>query len=213
MASAADDSARSANPGVSGAGGVRGPRGARLVRAGALLVIGFGIAFSATLHEDPEFVRWSLVSSLALIGLATAAEYWVLRGTAESWWIAARAVIALAAAGSLFAVVDTLGAALVLALWAVLTAVVTAMRLARRVQPARVAVPSLLLSLALAVSVLLVRDDPVAIIGFFGAYAVIRGIFLGISAFDPRNALESADDGRLETAPNGSAPPRIESES
>ena len=44
----------------------------------------------------------------------------------------------------------------------------------------KVAVPSLLLSAALAVFALLFRDDAVALIGFFGAYAIIRGVFLGI---------------------------------
>lgn len=64
---------------------------------------------------------------------------------------------------------DSLTMALVLALWAALTAVITIMRLARGVQPMKVAVPSLLLSAALAVFALLFRDDAVALIGFFGA--------------------------------------------
>ena len=36
----------------------------------------------------------------------------------------------------------------------------------------------------LAVLALLFRDDEVATLGFFGAYAIIGAVFLGISAFD-----------------------------
>ena len=49
-----------------------------------------------------------------------------------------------------------------------------------------VAVPSALLSGALALLILLFRDDLIAVIGFFGAYAIVRAVFLGISAFDTR---------------------------
>lgn len=149
-------------------------------------MVGLVILFTASLHEQLAFDAIVIFWALLLIGIVTGIEYWVLRGTAESWWIAARAVIALAASGSLTAVEDSAGIALVLAIWAALTGVVTAMRLARKVQPKRVAIPSMLLSFALAIAVILVRDDPVAIIGFFGAYTLIRGVFLGIAAFDTR---------------------------
>ena len=166
----------------------RGFRAAQLVRAAVLVVVGVVIAFTAPLHRELGFDLWVLGGGLALIGAATLLEYFALRGTSESWWIAARAVVAFAAAGSLLAVSDSLTMALVLALWAALTAVITIMRLTRGVQPMKVAVPSLLLSATLAVLVLLFRDDAVALIGFFGAYAIIRGVFLGIAAFDPRPA-------------------------
>lgn len=167
-------------------------RFARLLRAVALLAVGLFIAFTATFHEQLAFDVSVALGGLAIIGVVTAVEYWVLRGTAESWWVAARAVIAFAAAGALLAITDSLGLSFIIAIWAALTGVVTVMRLVRRVQPPRVAVPSLLLSFALAVSVLLVRTDPVAIIGLFGAYAVIRGVFLGISAFDTRESVDAA---------------------
>ncbi len=166
----------------------RGFRAAQLVRAGVLVVVGVVIAFTAPLHRELGFDLWVLGGGLTLIGAATLLEYFALRGTSESWWVAARAVVAFAAAGSLLAVSDSLAMALVLALWAALTAVITIMRLTRGVQPMKVAVPSLLLSATLAVLVLLFRDDAVALIGFFGAYAIIRGVFLGIAAFDPRPA-------------------------
>ncbi len=162
-----------------------GLRTAHIVRAGVLLAVGLAIAFTATLHEQLGFDRAVLASALGLIGVATVLEYLALRGTQESWWVAARATVAFAAAGACVAAIDSPTLALTVAIWALLTALITVMRLARRVQPSRVAVPSLLLSLALAVATLATRDDPVAVIGFFGAYAMIRGVFLGIAAFDP----------------------------
>jgi len=192
----------------------RAQRAARLIRAIVLVVVGIVIAFTATLHRDFEFDRWLLLASLALIGAATLVEYRALRDTLESWWVAARAVIAFAAAGSLIAVADTTGMALVVVFWAVLTAVITLMRLARGVQPRRVALPSAMLSLALAVVSFLVREDSVAMIGFFGAYAVIRGVFLGISAFDGSSGSgSSAPVAGRGADPDAPTAPRIESPS
>lgn len=178
---------------ASAASGYWAPKTAQLTRAGVLLAVGLAIAFTAPLHEHLGFDLWALITALALIGAATLVEYFAMRGTAESWWIAARATIALAAAGSLLAVSDSATLALVLALWAALTALITLMRLVRGVQSTRVAVPSLLLSFVLATTALVFRDDPVAVIGFFGAYGIIRGVFLGITAFDPRPAGASSD--------------------
>lgn len=188
----------------------RAQRAARLTRAIVLLLVGIAIAFTATLHRDFEFDRWMLFASLALIGAATLVEYRDLRDTLESWWVAARAVIAFAAAGSLIAVADTAGMALVVVFWALLTAVITLMRLVRGVQPRRVALPSAGLSLALALVTFLVRADSVAMIGFFGAYAVIRGVFLGISAFES-GASETPAAGSAD--PDTPTTPRIESPS
>lgn len=179
---------------ASATAGHRAQKAAQLTRAGVLLAVGLAIAFTAPLHEQLGFDLWALITALVLIGAATLVEYFAMRGTAESWWIAARATVALAAAGSLIAVSDSATLALVLALWAALTALITLMRLVRGVQSTRVAVPSLLLSLALAVTALVFRDDPVAVIGFFGAYAIIRGVFLGITAFDPRPAGAASGD-------------------
>ena len=182
------EAAMGSDPSTTATSEFRGFRAAQLVRAGVLVVVGVVIAFTAPLHRELGFDLWVLGGGLTLIGAATLLEYFALRGTSESWWVAARAVVAFAAAGSLLAVSDSLAMALVLALWAALTAVITIMRLTRGVQPMKVAVPSLLLSATLAVLVLLFRDDAVALIGFFGAYAIIRGVFLGIAAFDPRPA-------------------------
>ena len=128
---------------------VRSLKVAQLIRAATLFALGVFVAFTATSHEELEFDVTTMMFAFALIALVTFIEYWVLRNTAESWWIAARAVIAVAAAGSLFAVTDSASFALVIALWALITAIITAMRLARKVQHAGVAIPSLSLSLLL----------------------------------------------------------------
>lgn len=171
---------------------LRSLRSARLVRAGVLLAVGLAITFTAPLHEQLGFDAWVLIVGLVLIGAATLIEYVTFRGTPESWWIAARATVAFAAAGALLAVTDSATLALVLALWAALTALITLMRLLRKVQPIKIAMPSLLLSVALAVVAIVFHDDPVALIGFFGAYSIIRGVFLGITAFDPGPAEPAA---------------------
>lgn len=188
MASAVNEPMPSATPES------RKLRNAQLLRAGVLLAVGLFIAFTATMHSQLGFDFWVVGAGLGLIGVATLVEYLALRGTLESWWVAARAVVAFAAAGSLLATDSSFGLALTIAIWAALTALITAMRLARRVQPARVAVPSLLLSLALAIVVLLSNGDPVAMIGFFGAYAVLRGVFLAIAAFDGRRSEAQSSD-------------------
>lgn len=175
---------------------VRSFRAAQLVRAGVLIAVGVAIAFTAPLHRDLNFDTTVMSAGLALIGAATLLEYFAIRGSSESWWVAARAIVAIAAAGSMFVVTDTATLALLVALWAALTAFITLMRLSRGVQSFKIALPSLLLSVALAVTAFLSRQDPVALIGFFGAYAIIRGVFLGIAAFDHRT--DSGSDAAVE---------------
>ena len=159
-------------------------RTARFVRSVVLVLSGFAIAFSAPLHSQLSFDRWILAGSLALIGAATVFEYRVLREAASSWLIALRAAVAFAAAVAGLLVADAAWLAVVLAVWAAANAAIAVARLVRGSQSRAVAVPSAVFSAALAALLLIFRDDPVAVIGFFGAYAIARGVFLGISAFD-----------------------------
>lgn len=170
-------------------------RRARLLRAGVLVVAGFVIAFTATLHRDPEFDRWVLFASLAAIGATTVVEFFALRATPASWLVAVRAAAALVAAAAVLASGSAADTAWVIAIWAISSVVIAVVRVTQGSQAWRVGVPSALLSALLAVLVLIFRDDIIAVIGFFGAYAIVRGVFLGISAFDTRRppAAESRD--------------------
>lgn len=180
---------------VSAAPGAVALRRVRLLRAVVLLGSGFAIAFTAPLHEQVAFVRWSIVASLVLIGFATVAEYAVLRSVAGSWPVALRALVAFAAAAGLVLAPNVEAIAVLIAVWAAINAAIAVLRLARGSQPRSVGVPSALLSGALAVTALIFRADPVAVVGLFGAYAVVRGVFLGISAFDARVPVAEASAG------------------
>lgn len=170
----------------------RALRNVQLVRAITLFVIGLFITFTATLHEQVGFDITVLIASLTLLGVVTLGEYWVLQGTTASIWLAVRSIIAFAAAGALLATTDSAGMAMVIAVWAILTAFVTALRLVRKAQPAKIAIPSFMLSLILGIAVLVMRNDAVAVIGLFGAYALLRGVFLGITAVDASSVANRA---------------------
>ncbi len=166
----------------------RSLRTARILRAGALLVTGLVITFTAPLHQQVEFDRWLLLVGFVLIGFATIVEYIALRSTPASRLLAVRGGLAIAAAFASVLADGSTGLAWVIAVWAALTALTTLTRTGLGGQPRSVGLPSALLDAGLVAAALLTRADPVAMIGFFGAYAVIRSVFLGISAFDGRSS-------------------------
>lgn len=165
-----------------------------MIRAILMLAIGIAIAFTAPLHENVTADHWMIATAFAILGLATLAEYLVQRATPGAWPIAARAVIALLA-GAVLLVPQLLDFALVVTLWAILNAALIDALALTKFDSRRDTLPATILSLMLAAAVTFVRDDPVAAIGFFGAYAVIAGVFLGISAFDSRAAGAAAPTG------------------
>lgn len=183
----------------------RGLRRARILRSLALLAIGFVIAFSAPMHADLQFDRWVLFAGLLAIGATTIAEFLAIRSTPASWLVATRATVALVAAAAVLTSRSALDVAIVLSVWSASSVVIAVWRVSRGSQARTVAVPSALLSGLLAVLILIFREDLVAIIGFFGAYAILRGVFLGISAFDSRAAAaalgEDDETGDDEFAP------------
>ena len=166
-------------------------RVARLLRAGALLIAGFAIAFTAPLHADAAFDRWMFAVTLLAIGVTTTLEFFALRSTPASGLVAVRAAVALIAAAAVLASGSAPDTSLVISAWAAASVVIAVVRVTRGSQARAVAVPSALLSGLLAVLVLMFRDDLIAVIGFFGAYAIVRGVFLGISAFDTREVAPS----------------------
>lgn len=197
MTDAADRAPSAATPDA------RALRAVRVIRAALLLVVGLAIAFTAPMHEDLEFVRWSLIAGLALVGLATVGEYLVLRGTRADWLVALRAVVAFAAAVCLMTAPDTTAVALWLATWALANALIAVARIGLGTVARTTGLPSALLSAALAVALLLAREDAVALVGFFGAYAIVRGVFLGISAFDGRGGAAPVERRDIDPALGG----------
>lgn len=183
----------------------RALRRARLIRAAVLLLLGIAIAFTATLHRDADFDRWLLFVGLVAIGGSTVIEFFALRETPASLLVAARAALALLAGAALLAAGSATAVALILAAWAASSVIIAVIRMSRGSQARSVAVPSALLSGALGVLVLLFRDDLIAVIGFFGAYAIVRAVFLGISAFDTRGALP-ADLDEIEPGDDALSP-------
>ncbi|KKI21042.1 hypothetical protein XM48_06445 [Leucobacter sp. Ag1] len=170
----------------------RSLRAVRFVRASVLLVIGFAIAFSATLHEQAAFDRWLVVAALVVLGAVWACEAAASRqnpALARTAVLQSGTAIAAALVLAVLPFADqTLAMSLVVTAWAILVALLQLTTVLRGTQTRAAGLPAVLLSALLAVVVLLSRDDAVAVIGFFGGYAVVCGVFLGISAFDSRGA-------------------------
>lgn len=190
---------------------IQGLAAALWLRTIVLLAAGAAIAFTAPSHADPRFSLLVLGLSLLLLGCATLIEFLVQRRERGAWLIAIRAIAAFGAGGVFFGLLAAVNgrdfggenayavvnpalsaefavlAAQVLAGWAIVTVAVTLSQLYLKVLPKNVAIPSAALSALLALTVLLFNDDFVAIIGFFGAYAVVRAVFLGISVFDMKS--------------------------
>lgn len=166
-------------------------RSARFGRALVLLAAGVAIAFTAPMHQNLEANRWMVSASLLLLGLMTLVEHIVQRGDHAAWPIAVRAALLFFAAGGVLVAESHLGLAIVIAIWAIANAVLVYASALTGLESSRQALPAALLSLALGAVALILRDDPVAVLGFFGVYAVICGVFLGISAFDGRPRAEA----------------------
>lgn len=166
-------------------------RSVRLVRVIVLLLSGMAIAFSATMHEQLGFDLGITSAALGAIAVAHLIEWFARRSTSRSSLPLLLGVVAVAAAVAIPLSSSAIGFAVLIAAWSLVSALLEFIGAA--VQPGSRQDSTLLggAGVLLALLALLVREDPVAVLGFFGAYAVIAGVFLGISAFDTR-----AHDGR-----------------
>ena len=157
-------------------------RTGRLVRAGVLFVAGLVVTFSATLHEQLAFDR--TVAAATLFALAAAYVISWARATERHAVSLLFAGAALIAGVSAIVTDETASFAIVVAAWALVSGLLEFVSSTLGMSHRGDSVFMGAIGVVLALLVLLVRDDPVAIIGFFGAYAVIGGVFLAISAFD-----------------------------
>ena len=165
----------------------------RLVRVAVLLVAGFAIAFSATLHEQLGFDLGVAAATIGAIGVAHLLEWASGRqngGGVVPLIAGAVSVVAAVAIGLSGSVVAF---ALLVAAWALVSALLEFIGVTVRPGTRQDAIFLGAIGVLLALFVILVREDQVAVLGFLGAYAVLAGVFLGISAFDTRRAHTTRD--------------------
>lgn len=163
-------------------------RAIKLMRVLVLLTAGMVITFTAPQHEQLGFDVTVTALALAAIGVAHAVAWFAARRRGGSPETLLQAVVSLAAAAGLFLTVSTVGYALVVAAWALVSALLEFIGATVRQVARTDATLAGAAGVLLALFTLLAREDPVAVLGFFGAYAIIVGVFLGISAFDSRGA-------------------------
>ncbi|MFC5337358.1 DUF308 domain-containing protein [Leucobacter denitrificans] len=182
------------------------PRWVRLLRAIVLCVFGFAITFSATLHEDLGFDVAIVSSALVVIGAVHIIEWTKRRGKPGAPVALLLGVVSIVAGILVFTIRLELGLAVVIAAWALICGLLEFVGITvvpgTRSEGALVGFAGLVLALA----VLIVREDLVAVVGFFGGYAVLTGVFLGIAAFDPRHS--RASSGARQQLSNASVDPK-----
>lgn len=185
------------------------PRWVQAVRSIVLVAVGLLITFTATFHEQFGFDLAVVVGALVALGGVHILESWHRRGRGRGGSAIALALgaVSIIAAVALAVLGTEIAFAVTIAAWALGSALLEFMGMVitpgSRQDAPLVGATGVLLALA----VLLARADLVAVIGFFGAYAVIAGVFLGIAAFDTRRTSE-AEDATLGTAANASAGPQ-----
>lgn len=164
------------------------PRSVRLVRVVVLLIGGAAITFSATMHEQLGFDLALATGLLVGIGLAHLIEWFAGRAIGAGPVALLLAVISFAGAAALPFQTSAIGFAVVVAAWALASSLLefvgNTVRPGSRKDAALIGAAGVLLALL----ALLLREDEVSVVGLLGAYAVIAGVFLGISAFDTRQA-------------------------
>ncbi|MHA3723647.1 hypothetical protein ACXR2T_07195 [Leucobacter sp. HY1910] len=163
-------------------------RSIKLLRVVVLLAAGMVITFTAPQHEQLGFDVTVTALALAAIGLAHAVAWLAARSRGGSPATLLLTIVALAAAAGLIFTESTTGYAVVVAAWALVSALLEFIGATVRQVPRTDAFLTGAAGVLLALFTLLAREDAVAVLGFFGAYAIIVGVFLGISAFDSRGA-------------------------
>ncbi|MBK0418713.1 hypothetical protein JD276_06645 [Leucobacter sp. CSA1] len=172
------------------------PRGAKLTRALLLLAAGLVIAFTATMHEQVGFDRAIVGISLGAIAAAHL-HAWIVAGSGRRDAVTLLlALAALVSALMLTTLQTPIAFAVLVAAWALCSGVLEFLGTTLQLRDRRDSILMGATGLLLALLVILVREDQVAVVGFFGAYGIVAGVFLGISAFDGRavRAEQRADE-------------------
>ncbi|MBL5972286.1 MAG: hypothetical protein D3X82_00535 [Candidatus Leucobacter sulfamidivorax] len=157
------------------------------LRPALLVIIGLTVAFTAALHEQLGFDRAVLAVGLIAIGVLHLIEWFGARAQQSDPIPLLLGVVAILT-GVLQALLSTeLGFAVLIAAWALISGLLEFLAATFNGAGRGDHVFLGALGIVLALAVLLVLLDPVAVIGFFGAYAVIAGVYSGISFFDERS--------------------------
>lgn len=158
----------------------------KLIRVAVLMLAGFAIAFSAPMHEQLGFDTAIAAIAIAAIGVAHLVEWFTLRATGGNPVPLLLGVVSIAAAIGIVFSGSVIAFAMLVAGWALVCALLEFVGSTVRPGSRQDAIFLGAIGMLLALLVVLVREDGVAVIGFLGAYAVLAGVFLGISAFDTR---------------------------
>lgn len=176
------------------------PRWTRLLRSGVLLAIGALVTFTATMHEQLAFDHAVIVGSLALLGAVHLIEWFARKGQPGAPVTLTLSGVAFLAMLLQLLLPSATAFPLILAGWALMSAVLEFIG-ATVVPGSRQDAPLIgAIGILLALLLILVRLDLVAVIGFFGGYAVIAGVFLGIAAFDSKRASDEQLVPRVQTS-------------
>ncbi|MBC9955251.1 DUF308 domain-containing protein [Leucobacter sp. cx-42] len=169
------------------------PRGVRIARAIVLFAVGMIVTFSATMHSNFNFDFLVTAGGLAIIGIMHLVEWFARKDEARSVMPLLLGLVSLVATVVLPMTGEVVGYAIIVAVWALISGLLEFVAMVT--QPGTRQDPALIgaAGLLLAILVLLARNDAVAVLGFFGAYTIIAGVFLGIAAFDSkRNGVSAA---------------------
>lgn len=164
-------------------------RAHRFVPAVVLLAAGFAVTFTQDLHEVLSFNVWVVAIFGVLYGAALFAAP-ALGGTRRAVTSAIAALSILVGVAAPF-MRSAAGLGLILLVWASAIAVTELLRWAQTRQRDALAVGifAALLAVILAFGA---RDLP-AVMGFFAAYCIIVGVYVGIAAFERQISADEAE--------------------
>lgn len=158
------------------------------VRAVALFLAGFVIAFTAPMHDTAFSTVLFVGTVLALALLDVLFAVLVVREQRLRTLALLRSAAAVLSTVVLFAAPSTQTLALIVTLWAAVTAVIEVWFgwASRTARDSRELLGSGIFAGIAAILLLVLPANPVSVIGVFGGYCFVVGTFIGIAAFDPQ---------------------------
>lgn len=173
-------------------------------RPAVLAVTGLVVAFSAALHEQLGFDRALVAVALIALGATHLIEWFTARGTRQAPVPVLLGAVAIVTGVLQIILSAELAFALLIAAWALISGLLEFLAAVFTGAGRGDHIFLGALGIVLAILVLLVLTDPVAVLGFFGGYALIAGVYGGISFFDTRakwkQAAEEAEPAVSEAA-------------